>query len=802
MNPPDVRLNPHLEAALQRIRTAAEQAAERGAEGLGMAALSAGQVKRRDALLSTQFLFRKQQATFNQRFQQSLRAQIGNALADRSASAPAAKQGWGELSLMDDDAVDALVAADRIGLAIGHQSEWELREVESFVGSLTQGSTSERNPLRPELIARALLDAIHAISEEAEPRQILTDELTRALAQEMRSCYADIVEMFRSRGLRPQDLRVRASADGGGSTRSPNMSGGSGPGDLDAVPRAGGAGRGWSGTQPGGLGGAAGFGGGFPAQGGVRGAPPPGMMGAVDAQMMTLLRRLTQLPAQAGAQGYGGAPDSQFAPYAGADGQRGWDEDFGDPAWQGAQPPNLIHLHRDALREASTGRLDHMVIDVVGSLFDQILSDAKVPPQMARLLARLQLPVLRAALGDPSFFSTRRHPVRRFINRLASLACSYDDFSENPGRDFLAHVRSLVQDVANGDFDRMDVYERKLDELEAFIAEQSAAALREQGDAATLVARKEVDLRLQQRYMQQLQAALAPVAMDDFLRAFLAQVWSQAIVRAARDDGPPERAQRLRQAGRDLVMSVQPKSGSAQRQAFLAQLPPLMRTLNEGLDLIAWPEAARKAFFGQLLPAHAESLKGQGLSALEYNLLAKQLDAVFGVAPPAEKDLPADGPVTVPQDLDMGQGLTPEEAKRLGLVTESAVDWNGKLDIDLSAEAPLQAADVSIEGLPAVEEAPEPSAGALLIDHLQLGFAYQMHTGDSWHKVRLAHISAGRSFFIFTQGQKHQQTVTMTARMLKKLCEAGRLRAFENAYLLERATARARKQLAALNTRS
>ena len=38
----------------------------------------------------------------------------------------------------------------------------------------------------------------------------------------------------------------------------------------------------------------------------------------------------------------------------------------------------------------------------------------------------------------------------------------------------------------------------------------------------------------------------------------------------------------------------------------------------------------------------------------------------------------------------------------------------------------------------------------------------------------------------------------MTYRMLSRMCETGRMRAFENAYLLERATARARKQLAAL----
>ena len=86
------------------------------------------------------------------------------------------------------------------------------------------------------------------------------------------------------------------------------------------------------------------------------------------------------------------------------------------------------------------------------------------------------------------------------------------------------------------------------------------------------------------------------------------------------------------------------------------------------------------------------------------------------------------------------------------------------------------------------------------MDNMQLGFAYQMHTGHEWQKVRLAHISAGRSFFIFTHGSRQQETVTMTARMLKKLCEADRMRAYEQAYVLERATARARAQLAALST--
>ncbi len=852
MNSPDSKMNPHLEAALQRVRTAVEQAAERCAEGLGLSALSAGQIKRREALLGAQFLFRKQQGAFSQRFFQSLRDQLSAEQAPKVAPAVAEKRDWTELSLMDDTQVDALVAADRIGLAIGHQSEWELREVDSYLADF---SSSGRSPLRPELIGQALLAAVHAVSEEAEVRQILLDELTRALAQEMRQCYADIAELFRDRGLRPQDLRRRGPDSTSNSqahtTRSQPLSTDSAMGGLgsgQANSQANGqanaqsngpthAGRyaessGWDTAlrNPRETGRDADH---YGAPSAARAPSQTGGLGAVDAQLMALLRRLAQQPADSAAAATQ-APPSSFSPQSAqlqtqfstahtgfsgfnrpgeATGSQDWHDDFSGPSWDAGLPPNLIQLHREELRQAATGRLDHMVIDVVGSLFDQILADPKVPPQMARLLARLQLPVLRAALGDTTFFSSRRHPVRRFVNRMASLACAFEDFTEDPGLAFLAHVRELVQDVADGDFENMAVYESKLDALEQFIVAQTAAALKSQGDAVNLLARKEVDLRLQQRYMQQLQAALAPVPMPAFLRDFLAQIWSQAIVLSARDlTGEPERTRRFKQLGGDLVMSVQAKSGTAQRQQFLGRLPPLMKTLVEGLDLIAWPEPARKDFFGQLLPAHAESLKGQALSALDSNLLSKQLEAIFGLAPPAEQDLPADAHVTVPQDLDMGQRLSSAEAKSLGLVSESGVDWNAPIDIDLDlgnelgndqdSSAVLQAADISIEGLPASTEAPAPFEGELLIEHLQLGFAYQMRTGDSWHKVRLAHVSAGRSFFIFTQGAKHQETVTMTARMLKRLCEAKRLRAFENAYLLERAISRTRKQLAALSTGS
>ena len=92
----------------------------------------------------------------------------------------------------------------------------------------------------------------------------------------------------------------------------------------------------------------------------------------------------------------------------------------------------------------------------------------------------------------------------------------------------------------------------------------------------------------------------------------------------------------------------------------------------------------------------------------------------------------------------------------------------------------------------------EPTRGAQLIDHIKLGFAYQMQLKDEWQKVRLAHVSPARSFFVFKTGNKQQETISMTSRMVARMCETGRMRAVESTYLMERATHRARKQLAAL----
>ena len=851
MNPHDPSLQAALDTASHPIRATLAAVAGRVSETLATQGQASGRLAERDQLNTALFELRRNMPLFQQTFANEMSMRIRQELTPKESGRKKLENAdWQSLSLVGDAEMEERMLVDRLGQQISHACEAELRELATYMGSLLGigRADQDRNPLRAEVVGASLYRAIESVSTDADTRGLLARELGAAMAKAMPESYTQVLRGLQASGVQPVSLTVRqvegpgnalpginsayatlggirsdaGEFDGGHTTdsdagvsfpghhsdydaRPPSLRGGSG--SIHGQTTSGGArSRSGSSTRSGPT---------TSSRSGMSTRHGQGLTPAqADAQMMALLRHLSAVASHTGE--FDAAPQPAAA--------------AASPMWQGGEAGpavvsaegltglmavNLIRAHREELLQASSGRLDHMVIDVVSSLFDQILSDTRVPPQMARQIARLQLPVLRVALSDPSFFSSRRHPVRRFVNRIASLACAFDDFDDGPGKQFLERVRALVQEIVEGDFDQVDLYSAKLASLEAFITEQTNNEAHEQGAAITLGS-KESELRLQQRYTLQLQGALQPMRLPSWLADFLSQVWGQAIVLAAsRDGADSDRAKRYRRVGRDLVMSIMPKGTPALRKKFLMALPPLMKDLNEGMALIGWPEAAQREFFAKLLPAHAESLKGAPQTELDHNMMVKQLENIFNTQVPTSDTLsPADSVPDVAPEV-VAQRFTPEEAKQVGLVTENAVDWSGMIDIDLSAEEEDTAAGpISVPGtagaarLAAIDidlnlnaldvEPPEPSRGPQLFDHIKLGFAYQMHLKDEWHKVRLTHVSAGRSFFVFTRGRKHQETISMTARMLARMCETGRMRAVESTYLMERATQRARRQLAAM----
>ncbi|WP_353849977.1 DUF1631 family protein [Accumulibacter sp.] len=71
---------------------------------------------------------------------------------------------------------------------------------------------------------------------------------------------------------------------------------------------------------------------------------------------------------------------------------------------------------------------------MVATLFDFIFDDASVADPIKALVARAQIPVLKVAMLDKTFFSSKSHPARRLLDGIsrAAVRCGPQAGHDNP----------------------------------------------------------------------------------------------------------------------------------------------------------------------------------------------------------------------------------------------------------------------------------------------------------------------------------------------------------------------------------
>ena len=411
------------------------------------------------------------------------------------------------------------------------------------------------------------------------------------------------------------------------------------------------------------------------------------------------------------------------------------------------------------------------------------------------------MPVLRVAMKDPAFFASRRHPVRRLVNRIASLGAALEDLDGAAGQAWLARVDELVLQIVDGRFEQIAAYEEALLALERFTAEQAGAEIKT-SPAAPTIRQKETEWRRLSRFSDDMRNALQSLQLEPYLREFLSQTWCQAIVASLGNDGAEStRTAQLRDTGLQLALSVLPKRTLEDRKQFVSSLPGLMASLNQGLDDIGWPAASCDAFFGELITAHAGSLKARPWSDLDHNLHVRRLELVFRIPVPSGEEASAgDSPPPLRAPM-IEQRFSAEEAAQVGLVDEATVDWTRAPESVASdpASPRADAAEAAPPDATARADDADPrddsdDSKAPLRDRLQVGLSYKLLLDVQWVHVRLSYMSPGRNFFMFTHGRKDRHSISMTARTLDRLAASARLRAFETAALMDRATAQLRSK--------
>ncbi|BBP79375.1 hypothetical protein PHLH7_54790 [Pseudomonas sp. Ost2] len=253
------------------------------------------------------------------------------------------------------------------------------------------------------------------------------------------------------------------------------------------------------------------------------------------------------------------------------------------------------------------GVMDEDVINLIAMLFEFILDDRNLPDSLKALIGRLQIPMLKVAVLDKSFFSRGSHPARRLLNEIASAAMGWgarDDYQ----RDALyVRIEQIVQRLLNDFVDDPAIFSELLVDFLAFTSdERRRSELLEQRTRDAEEGRAKAE-QARQRVQEVLNERLLGKTLPEVVVRLLQEAWSKVLLLTCLKHGEASAEwQAGLQTMDDLIWSVEPSGQADARLRLLELVPGLLKALRDGLTSAAFDPFATSEFFSQLESLHVQ----------------------------------------------------------------------------------------------------------------------------------------------------------------------------------------------------
>ncbi len=258
------------------------------------------------------------------------------------------------------------------------------------------------------------------------------------------------------------------------------------------------------------------------------------------------------------------------------------------------------------------GDADNDTIDVISMLFEFILDDYSLPDAMKALISRLQIPMLKVAIIDKTFFSKKVHPARRLLNTLAQAAVGWNDTGDRANDVLYGKIESVVKRVLNEFVDDPAIFSDLDDEFSSWWQqEQRGAQIAEQ--RTNQVTRGKEQLRsAKQRVADELNQRLGRQReVPEAVMSLLEDGWKDVLLlNYLRQGADSKEWQESLEMVDRLLWSVQPKSDYGERQQLLRGIPELLRNLRERLNSISFDQHKMARLFKELQNCHIGCLRG------------------------------------------------------------------------------------------------------------------------------------------------------------------------------------------------
>lgn len=256
------------------------------------------------------------------------------------------------------------------------------------------------------------------------------------------------------------------------------------------------------------------------------------------------------------------------------------------------------------------GEVDEDVINLVSMLFEFILDDRTLPDSLKALIGRLQIPMLKVAVIDKTFFSRGSHPARRLLNEIASAALGWGEQDDAQRDSLYQKIEQVVQRLLNDFVDDPVIFSELLAEFLAFTGdERRRSELLEQrtrdaeeGSAKAAMARREVEQALNERLLGK--------TLPEVVVRLLQEAWSKVLMLTCLKHGVESAEWQAALATMDdLVWSVELHEEPEARMRLLEMVPGLLKALREGMASAAFDPFSTGEFFSQLEALHVQAFQ-------------------------------------------------------------------------------------------------------------------------------------------------------------------------------------------------
>jgi hypothetical protein len=256
---------------------------------------------------------------------------------------------------------------------------------------------------------------------------------------------------------------------------------------------------------------------------------------------------------------------------------------------------------------------DEDTMDLVFLLFEQLLASADMPDPIKVLVSRLQIPYVKLALVDRTFFDDAEHPARRLLNRIADASIGWDAADRDQDDGLHARLEHLVERVVTESQGGRGLFTALVRELDTYLGMQQSQAAGAEQRAVRQAAARKARQSARQLALRLVEQRTSPGdELPPVIRTILHQGWLEAMVQAHAESG--EQGRRWRAGGRllnDLLWSVEPKRNAGERRELLRRIPELLRDLRACLGSVVDDQQLLARWVKELQTVHIAALRGQ-----------------------------------------------------------------------------------------------------------------------------------------------------------------------------------------------